>query len=371
MNDLPRREGATLTAARLPRQLPRPAGEVFLGRRISPLTRRRLDNFRANRRGFWSLWVFLVLFGASLFAEFIANDRPLLVRYDGGFYLPVLHDYPETTFGGDFPSETDYRDPAVIQLIAAKGWIVWPPIAFNYRTITDAPGPFPAPPSRTDWLGTDDQGRDVLARLIYGFRISVLFGLALTLFSSVVGVAAGAVQGYFGGLVDLGLQRFIEIWTSVPSLYLLLIISSVLVPGFFVLLGILLLFSWVSLVGLVRAEFLRARNLEYVLAARALGVSNIVLMFRHLLPNAMVATLTYLPFILSSSVMTLTALDFLGFGLPPGSPSLGEMLSQGKSNVQAPWLGITGFFAVATLLSLLIFIGEAVRDAFDPRKTFA
>ncbi|OYX07522.1 MAG: peptide ABC transporter permease, partial [Rhizobiales bacterium 32-66-8] len=221
-----------------------------------------------------------------------------------------------------------------------------------------------------NWLGTDDQGRDVLARLIYGFRISVLFGLALTLVSSVVGVAAGAVQGYFGGWVDLLFQRFIEIWTSIPALYLLLIISSVLVPGFWVLLGILLLFSWVSLVGLVRAEFLRARNFEYVQAARALGVGNLTIMVRHLLPNAMVATLTFLPFILSSSVMTLTALDFLGFGLPPGSPSLGEMLSQGKSNVQAPWLGLAGFFTVALMLTLLIFIGEAIRDAFDPRKTF-
>jgi microcin C transport system permease protein len=221
-----------------------------------------------------------------------------------------------------------------------------------------------------NWLGTDDGGRDVVARLIYGFRISVLFGLALTIISSIIGVAAGAVQGYFGGWIDLLFQRFIEIWTSIPSLYLLLIISSVLVPGFFVLLGILLLFSWVSLVGLVRAEFLRGRNFEYIQAARALGVSNAVIIFRHLLPNAMVATMTFLPFILSSSVMTLTALDFLGFGLPPGSPSLGELLSQGKANVQAPWLGLTGFFAIAIMLSLLIFIGEAVRDAFDPRKTF-
>src|ERR1700688_5017893 len=272
MNDLPQPEDARVAAApqrqgaagpatpaRLPGQVLPALGEVFLGRRISPLARRRLDNFRANRRGFWSLWIFLVLFATSLFAEFIANDRPLLVRYDGSLYLPVLHDYPETTFGGDFPSETDYRDPAVVRLIAAKGWIVWPLIPFSYRTITDAPGPFPARPSATDWLGTDDQGRDVLARLIYGFRISVLFGLVLTVISSIVGVAAGALQGYFGGWTDLLFQRFIEIWTSIPSLYLLLIISSVLVPGFFVLLGILLLFSWVSLVGLVRAEFLRGR----------------------------------------------------------------------------------------------------------------
>jgi microcin C transport system permease protein len=368
MNDLPQQQGASLTAARLPRQVARPPGEVFLGRRISPLTRRRLDNFRANRRGFWSLWVFLVLFGASLFAEFIANDRPLLVRYDGGFYLPVLHDYPETTFGGDFPSATDYRDPAVIQLIQAKGWIVWPLIPFNYRTITDAPGPFPARPSATDWLGTDDQGRDVLARLIYGFRISVLFGLALTLFSSVVGVAAGAVQGYFGGTVDLGLQRFIEIWEGLPVLYLLIILATLVEPNFWWLLGLMLLFSWTGLVGVVRAEFLRARNFDYVRAARALGVSDPVIIVRHVLPNATVATLTFLPFILNGSITTLTSLDFLGFGLPPGSASLGELLAQGKANLQAPWLGITAFAVLALMLSLLIFIGEAVRDAFDPRR---
>ena len=368
MNDLPQQQGAALTAARLPRQLPRPAEEVFLGRRISPLTRRRLDNFSANRRGFWSLWVFLVLFGASLFAEFIANDRPLLVRYDGSLYVPVLHDYPETTFGGDFPSETDYRDPAVIQLITEKGWIVWPLIPFSYRTITDAPGPFPARPSGTDWLGTDDQGRDVLARLIYGFRISVLFGLALTLFSSVVGVAAGAVQGYFGGLADLGLQRFIEIWEGLPVLYLLIILATLVEPNFWWLLGLMLLFSWTGLVGVVRAEFLRARNFDYVRAARALGVSDPVIIVRHVLPNATVATLTFLPFILNGSITTLTSLDFLGFGLPPGSASLGELLAQGKANLQAPWLGITAFAVLALMLSLLIFIGEAVRDAFDPRR---
>jgi microcin C transport system permease protein len=314
---------------------------------------------------------------------------------EGRWYSPILVRYAETTFGGDFETEADYRDPFLQKLIAEKGgYMIWPPIRYRYNTHNlDLPTPAPSPPTwhlreeqcrsvaerkgvggcaglERNWLGTDDQGRDVVARLIYGFRVSVLFGLALTLVSSAIGVAAGAVQGYFGGWTDLLFQRFIEIWNSVPSLYLLLIISSVLVPGFFVLLGILLLFSWVSLVGLVRAEFLRARNFEYVQAARALGVSNIVLMFRHLLPNAMVATLTFLPFILSSSVMTLTALDFLGFGLPPGSPSLGEMLAQGKANVQAPWLGLTGFFTVGILLSLLIFIGEAVRDAFDPRKIF-
>ena len=342
--------------------------DLFLGRRITPLTRRRIENFKANRRGFWSLWIFLALFGVSLFAEFIANDRPLLVRYDGGIYIPVLRDYPETAFGGDFPTAADYRDPAVARLIGAKGWMVWPLIPFSYRTITDAPGPFPAAPSRIDWLGTDDQGRDVLARLIYGFRISVLFGLALTLFSSLVGVAAGAVQGYFGGLVDLGLQRFIEIWEGLPVLYLLIILATFVEPNFWWLLGLMLLFSWTGLVGVVRAEFLRARNFDYVRAARALGVSDPVIIWRHVLPNATVATITFMPFILNGSITTLTSLDFLGFGLPPGSASLGELLAQGKANLQAPWLGITAFVVLALMLSLLIFVGEAVRDAFDPRK---
>jgi microcin C transport system permease protein len=357
-----------ITPPRIPGQALPAAGEVFLGRRITPLARRRIENFKANRRGFWSLWIFLFFFGTSLFAEFLANDRPLLVSYAGGFYVPVLHDYPETAFGGVFPSEADYRDPAVIRLITAKGWIVWPLIPFSYDTITDAPGPFPAAPSRTDWLGTDDQGRDVLARLIYGFRISVLFGLALTLFSSVVGVAAGAVQGYFGGTVDLGLQRFIEIWDGLPVLYLLIILATFVEPNFWWLLGLMLLFSWTSLVGVVRAEFLRARNFDYIRAARALGVSNPVIIIRHVLPNATVATITFLPFILNGSITTLTSLDFLGFGLPPGSASLGELLAQGKANLQAPWLGITAFLVLALMLSLLIFIGEAVRDAFDPRK---
>jgi microcin C transport system permease protein len=362
---------------------------------LSPLNQRRWINFKANRRGYWSLIIFSILFVLSLGAEFIANDKPFFVRFDGNSYFPVFVTYPETAFGGDFETAADYRDPFLQNLIKEKGgFMVWPPIRYSYDTHNlDLPTPAPSPPTwmlteaqckavvekkglngcsdlEYNWLGTDDQGRDVAARLIYGFRISVLFGLILTLISSAIGVAAGAVQGYFGGWTDLLFQRFIEIWTAIPSLYLLLIISSVLVPGFFVLLGILLLFSWVSLVGLVRAEFLRGRNFEYIQAARALGVSNPVIMFRHLLPNAMVATMTFLPFILSSSVMTLTALDFLGFGLPPGSPSLGEMLSQGKSNIQAPWLGLCGFFTVAIMLSLLIFIGEAVRDAFDPRKTF-
>jgi microcin C transport system permease protein len=363
--------------------------------KMSPLNRRRWQNFKANRRGHLSFWVFLVLFIVTLFAEFIANDRPYFISYEGRWYFPVFVTYSETTFGGDFETAADYRDPYLQKLVAEKGgFMVWPPIRYSYNTHNlDLPTPAPSPPTwmlteaqckqvverkglkscsdlEYNWLGTDDQGRDVLTRIIYGFRVSVLFGLILTAISSVIGIAAGAVQGFFGGLTDLIFQRVIEIWTSVPPLYLLLIISSMLVPGFFVLLGILLLFSWVSLVGLVRAEFLRGRNFEYIQAARALGVSNRVIMFRHLLPNAMVATITFLPFIVSSSVMQLTALDFLGFGLPPGSPSLGELLSQGKANIQAPWLGITGFFTVAIMLSLLIFVGEAVRDAFDPRKAF-
>jgi microcin C transport system permease protein len=338
--------------------------------RLSPLARRRLHNFRANARGFWSLWIFLVLFVISLFAEVVANDRPLLVRYDGGWYVPVLRHYPETTFGGVFATETVYRDPAVREMILAKGWMLWPPIRYRHDTINyDLPVPAPAPPSRDNWLGTDDQGRDLLARLIYGFRISVLFGLALTLLSSVIGIVAGAVQGYFGGATDLLFQRFIEVWSGLPVLYLLIILASVVEPTFWWLLGLMLLFSWMSLVGVVRAEFLRARNFDYVRAARALGVGNVQTMFRHVLPNAMVSTLTFLPFILNGSITTLTSLDFLGFGLPPGSPSLGEILAQGKANLQAPWLGLTGFLVLALMLSLLVFVGEAVRDAFDPRKT--
>jgi microcin C transport system permease protein len=366
---------------------------------ISPINRRRWENFKANRRGYWSLWVFLALFVISLFAEFIANDKPIYIHVNGHSFFPALATYPDTAFAKApdpelFGTAADYTDNYLMGLIKKEGgFVIWAPIRFSSSTqVKNPPSAVPSKPTwlltekdcayaaknnygkcgeiAPNWLGTDDVSRDVAARLIYGFRISVLFGLCLTIVSSIIGVAAGAVQGYFGGWVDLLFQRFIEIWTSIPSLYLLLIISSVLVPGFFVLLGILLLFSWVSLVGLVRAEFLRGRNFEYIQAARALGVSNAVIIFRHLLPNAMVATMTFLPFILSSSVMTLTALDFLGFGLPPGSPSLGELLSQGKANVQAPWLGFTGFFSIAIMLSLLIFIGEAVRDAFDPRKTF-
>jgi microcin C transport system permease protein len=336
---------------------------------LTPLARRRLAAFRRNRRGWWSLWIFLTLFVLSLLANVLANDRPLLVRYDGAFYVPFLRAYPETAFGGVMPTEAEYRDPAVRALIEPRGFIVWAPIPYSYDTIDWQLGrPAPSPPTERHWLGTDDTARDVLARLVYGFRISVLFGLALTLGASVIGVAAGAVQGYFGGWVDLVFQRLIEVWSGLPVLYLLIILASVVEPNFWWLLGLMLLFSWMALVGVVRAEFLRARNFDYVRAARALGVGNAVIMVRHVLPNAMVATLTFLPFILNGSITTLTSLDFLGFGLPPGSASLGEILAQGKANLQAPWLGLTAFLVLAVMLSLLIFIGEAVRDAFDPRK---
>jgi microcin C transport system permease protein len=335
------------------------------------LTRRRIENFNANRRGFWSLWVFLALFGLSLFAEFIANDRPIIVVHDGQLFVPIFRAYPETAFGGTFPTEADYGDPAVVALIEAKGWMLRPPIPYNHRSVAwDLAVPAPSPPDRNHWLGTDDQARDVIARSLYGFRISVLFGFTLTIVSAVVGVAAGAVQGYFGGWIDLIFQRFMEVWSSVPTLFVLIILASIVEPTFWWLLGILLLFQWMGFVGVVRAEFLRARNFDYVRAARALGASDWVIMVRHVLPNAMVATMTFVPFILAGSVTALTGLDFLGIGLPPGSASLGELLAQGKANLQAPWLGLTGFFVIALMLSLLIFIGEAVRDAFDPRKAF-
>ncbi|MEL6752082.1 MAG: ABC transporter permease [Pseudomonadota bacterium] len=362
---------------------------------LSPLNQRRWQNFKKNRRGYWSLWIFGILFILSLFAEFIANDKPIMVSYNDELLFPVFVDYPEEKFGGFLPV-TDYRDPVNIEEIEANGWMLWPPIRYSYRTVNvDVPRPAPSPPTwmleedeacrkyeqgaedplctpgNYNWLGTDDQARDVTARVIYGFRISVLFGLALTIVSAIVGVWAGALQGYYGGRVDLYAQRFVEIWTSMPELFILIIIASVLPPGFWVLLFIMALFRWTGFVGVVRAEFLRARNFEYVTAARALGVGNGTIMFRHLLPNAMVATLTFMPFILSGSITALTSLDFLGFGLPPGSPSLGEMLQQGKNNLQAPWLGLMGFLVLSVMLSLLIFIGEAVRDAFDPRKTFA
>ncbi len=361
---------------------------------LSPLNLRRWQNFRRNKRGYWSLWLFAVLFGLTMLSNVIANDRPLVASYKGEILFPVLTDYPEEKFGG-FLATTNFRDPFIQEEINANGWMLWPPVRYSYDTVNnEIATPAPAAPwwripadlrckayplgnadpnctlGNFNWLGTDDQGRDVLARAMYGLRISILFGFMLTVISSAIGIAAGAIQGYFGGWIDLIFQRFIEIWTSLPELYILLIIASVLVPGFWVLLGILLLFSWVRLVGLVRAEFLRARNFEYVRAARALGVKNATIIARHVLPNAMVATLTFLPFILNGSIVTLTSLDFLGFGLPPGSPSLGELMSQGKNNLQAPWLGITGFIVISLTLSLLVFVGEAVRDAFDPRKAF-
>ncbi len=339
---------------------------------MSPLSARRWENFKANRRGYWSLWIFLALFVSTLMSELIANDKPILIRYDNAFYTPIFQRYAETEFGGEFELEAEYRDPYVQALIMDKGWMIWPLIPWSYDTIDyELEAPAPSPPSSRHWLGTDDQARDVLARVVYGFRISALFGLLLTLLSSVIGVAAGAVQGYFGGLTDLIMQRFIEVWEGLPILYLLIIMAAVIEPGFFSLLILMLLFSWTGLVAVVRAEFLRVRNFEYIRAARALGVSDSRIMIRHILPNAMVATFTFMPFILSGSVATLTSLDFLGFGLPVGSPSLGELLNQGKNNLQAPWLGITGFAVIGLMLSLLVFIGEAVRDGFDPRKVFS
>jgi len=338
---------------------------------IGEIGQRRIRIFKANRRGYWSFWIFSILFLVTLFADFIANDEPLLLRYEGAFYCLVFIEYPETTFGGFLETTADYSDVEVQELIEVKGWIFWPLIPFSYDTICyDLPTPAPSAPTTNNWLGTDDQARDVVARLIYGFRISVLFGLALTLISSMIGIATGAIQGYFGGRVDLYFQRFIEVWSSLPTLYLLIILASIVQPTFWWLLGLLLLFSWTELVRVVRAEFLRTRNFDYVRAARALGASDFSIMFNHILPNAMVATLTFLPFILSGAITSLTALDFLGFGLPPGSASLGELLNQGKNNLSAPWLGLSGFFVLALMLSLLIFIGEAVRDAFDPRKSF-
>ncbi len=361
----------------------------------APIVRRRWANFKANRRGYWSLWVFLALFLVTLFSEFIANDRPIVVMYKGDLLFPVFVNYPESRFGG-FLATTDYRDTYIQDEIEDNGWMVWPPIRYSYKSVNHAmPTPAPSPPWWTlsleercrayplgtddpncnvgnyHWLGSDDQGRDVVARVIYGFRISVLFGLILAILSSIIGVIAGAVQGFYGGWVDLIFQRLLEIYGAIPGFYLLLIVLAILTPSFWIILFVMLLFSWTSLVGVVRAEFLRGRNFEYINAARALGLSNTAVMFRHLLPNAMVATLTFLPFIVNGSIGALTGLDFLGLGMPPGSPSLGELLQQGKENIASPWLGLTGFFVIAILLSLLVFVGEAVRDAFDPRRTFA
>jgi microcin C transport system permease protein len=336
---------------------------------LSPIAQRRILQFKRNRRAFFSAWIFLVLFIFCGAAEVIANDAPLIISYNGSFYFPVVKSYPETTFGGEFETQADYRDPVVAKLITDKGWMVWPPIHYSYQTINyNLDQPAPSPPTRENWLGTDDQGRDVMARLIYGFRISILFGLILTVLGSAIGIVVGAAGGYFGGLFDILSQRFMEIWSGMPVLFLLIIMASIVTPSFFTLIGLMLLFEWMSLVDVVRAEFLKARNLDYIRAAKALGVSTPVIIFRHALPNAMVSTISMMPFIVVGSVTSLGALDYLGFGLPPGSPSLGELLSQGKNNLQAPWLGIAAFFSLAILLSLLTFIGEGVRDAFDPRK---
>ena len=366
--------------------------------RLSPLNQRRWRNFTRNRRAYWSLIIFALLFGISLFAEFLANDKPILVSYRGALYMPIFRFYPETAFGGDFRTEAIYRDKAVQCLIVSgglpecwddpagviadaadgevagqaieKGWMIWPPIPLSYNTTSNDPGVAPGPPSARHWLGTDDTKRDVLARVIYGFRLSILFALVVTAATSVLGIIAGAVQGYFGGWTDLLFQRALEIWGSTPSLYVIIILFTILERNFWVLVFITVLFGWPALVGVVRAEFLRARNFEYVRAARALGVSNRVIMFRHMLPNAMVATVTMLPFLITGAIGGLASLDFLGFGLPSSAPSLGELTLQAKENLQAPWLGFTAFFTYAIMLSLLVFIFEGVRDAFDPRKTF-
>ncbi|WP_392566730.1 microcin C ABC transporter permease [Utexia brackfieldae] len=329
----------------------------------------RWQRFKHNRRGYWSLWIFSLLFIASLAAELIANDKPILIKYQESYFLPILVNYPETTFDGQFETETNYLDPAIIHNINQDGWIIWAPVRFSYDTLAyDADGTFPTPPSATHWLGTTDTGFDVFANILYGFRISMFFAIILTLCTSLIGIIVGAIQGFYGGKIDLLGQRFIEIWSGMPQLFFIILLSSVIVPNFWWLLAITILFGWMGLVGVVRAEFLRTRNFDYIRAAKALGVSDSQIMRRHIFPNAMVATLTFLPFILCGAITTLTTLDFLGFGLPLNSPSLGRLLLQGKNNLQAPWLGISAFIIVASLLSLLIFIGEAVRDAFDPHK---
>lgn len=366
---------------------------------LSPLNQRRWRNFKRNRRAFWSLWIFALLFGISLMAEFVAYDKPILVQYRGSYYTPIWNFYPETEFGGDFQTEAVYRDPEVKCLIETggldlcfddpegyfedaqdgivdgeaieKGWAIWPLIPYSFNTAVDRPGAAPLPPNGENLLGTDGTKRDVLARVIHGFRLSILFTLIVTGAASLIGIFAGAVQGFFGGKTDLIFQRIIEIWSSTPSLYVIIIMFAILGRSFWLLVILLVLFSWTSLVGVVRAEFLRARNLEYVRAARALGVSNVTIMFRHMLPNAMVAMLTMLPFIITGTISTLAILDFLGFGLPSSAPSLGELTLQAKQNLQAPWLAFTAFFTFAIMLSLLVFIFEGIRDAFDPRKTFS
>ena len=333
---------------------------------MTPISQKRIANFKANKRGYYSLLIFIVLFGLSLFAEILANDKPVLVLYKGGIYLPAFKTYSEKTFGGEFETEADYKDPFVKKLIEKDGFIIMPPIEYSHHFSSGTE--VLAPPSGEHLLGTDDTGRDISARMIYGLRLSVLFGLLLTICSSIIGVFAGSIQGYFGGWIDIVMQRFMEIWDSLPLLLVLVIIASVIEPNLVSIFFIMLAFTWMKLVDLVRAEFLRARNLDFVRAARALGVSESKVIFRHILPNALVSTFTFLPFILTGAITVLASLDFLGFGLPSDYPSLGELTLQGKNNLDSPWIGLTAFFSLATVLSLLIFIGEALRDAFDPRK---
>lgn len=354
------------------REIP-PSNPVEHRFKFSPLTQRRWSNFKANKRGYWSLWIIGTLVFLSLFAEVIANDKPIILTYNGNLYAPILFEYPETEFGGDFETEAHYASTAVQDLIKqGNGWMLWPPIPFSHDTIDrHTGGTVPEAPSARHWLGTDDVARDVTARLIYGFRLSVIFGLALTLITSVIGIAVGSSQGYFGGLVDLIGQRVVEVWSGLPTLFVIIVLASIFEPNPFILLFLLVMFNWMALVAVVRAEFLRTRNFEYVNAARALGERDLKIMFKYVLPNAMVATLTFLPFILNGSITTLTSLDFLGFGLPAGYPSLGELLAQGKANLHAPWLGLSGFFTLAIMLTLLVFVGEGVRDAFDPRRAGA
>ena len=339
--------------------------------KLSKKNSQRWQRFKSHRVGYYSLYIFLFIFTVSMLSDLIANDKPLAIQFQDEWHFPIFQTYSETDFDGEFDVEADYTDTYLVDLIEAEGTIIWPLIPYSYDTIIyDLPSPAPSPPSADNWFGTDDQSRDVLARVLYGTRVAILFGFTLTIASAVIGVTAGALQGYYGGRVDLFFQRFIEIWSSLPTLFMLIILASVIQPTFWILIAFMLLFSWMSYVGVVRAEFLRGRNFDYVVAARAMGMSDSRIMFKHILPNAMVATMTFVPFVLSGSVVALTSLDFLGYGLPPGSPSLGELLAQGKANLQAPWLGITAFFSLSILTGLLIFVGEAVRDAYDPRTTY-
>lgn len=365
---------------------------------LSPLNQRRWKNFRTNKRAYWSLWIFSILFVISLFAELVANDKPILVKYQGEYYTPIFNFYPETAFGGDFRTEAIYRDPEVKCLIAtggledcfddpdafiadaadgviqgeeiSKGWAIWPPIPYSYDTANDIDGSAPSAPDAKHWLGTDDTTRDVAARVVYGFRLSVLFAIIVTVVASIIGIIAGAIQGYFGGWTDLLFQRFLEIFGAVPSLYVIIIMSAIVGRSFWLLVALSIIFGWPALTGLIRAEFFRARNFEYVRAAQALGVSNWTVMMRHILPNAMVATLTFLPFIITGSIGALATLDFLGYGLPSSAPSLGELTLQAKRNILSPHLGFTAFAVFSIMLSLMVFIFEGLRDAFDPRKVF-